>query len=1130
MVKTLQKYFTIPILTVFIFATFFANIVHAQSEDDRLQDYVFTLAEAINDVELVHPEESYKITISKDSQIPIVIDEETSEGYAIINNDKILLNLNNFNVLDEEPIIPENLDDRFQYEMVDSQNIEFTNEALEKIGELLTTKTILLSDHDEEHFFFYFGSSKMLIKKSLISPGNLTLVDDSNEESEEDKQISESEEDKAVQEEDKQTEEKDKQTEEKDSLIVEEESKESETIKSLLPEVNEKDSTTLNSLQATTTSGKYVKINSSKAEVYLNEKASTVVGTVNEGQEFKIIEETPDFIKIQFGNQLGFIRKASITQSDGSSIKNLNTNYTNSSKTFRAINEVIVYDNTSGSLVPMGTIKNNIDYPIVEQTSQDWYRVLLGNRVGYVYRPHIIIKIQEQDKYFQTIYSQTPVVVNRSGGSDVVGYLSGRQEFEILSHIDGFVRIQYSNGIGYVKNSLITASNGYTIKNKNSGYTNSSRFITPIVNVPIYDNSSGKLVSMGTLNKGESYVIVDQSSKDWYRVLFGGRVGYIYKPHVHDPVLSTDKYMTLMYSSVPVVQSNGQVGELKGKGHQFPILSTTSDGFIRIQFGDSVGYVKGSHVSGTQVFVMNDLNPGLANSSKRIKVTKQVNIYSSQSKDSFVTASLNEGVSYPIVQDTSSLWVQVSIGQRLGYVYKADVEYLFDSNDQYFTTARDGVPIHVNGANGDEIVGTLVKGEKYKIFKSISGFVGLKFGDKIGYVRTSEVEPTNGSGLKNIDNGEPLSGNYIQTKVETSVYDNTSGSLVEYAKIKPGQSYPVIRQTSKDWLMVSLGGRIGYVYRPHVKYTSTQYRYIYYDMTLDEMVKKQVNAGAQTDKRYDTYVSKTYINRTSSSSGTVTVDGLNVRGGPGTTYWIVGQLLKGQTIEIYGETNGWLRFRYPKTWKNASPEDVKYYLNPNNFSTASKDYLQFLLLTESMNLDPNEVNNKILTNKGILENKAHAFIEAGRVNHINEIYLISHALLETSNGNSKLATGVLVSSVDGKPVEPKVVYNMYGIGALDSCAVRCGSERAYKEGWFNPEKAIIDGAKWISRGYINNPNYDQNTLYKMRWNPAYAVNNPPTHQYATDIGWAVKQTSRMYELFSLLDNYDMVFDVPQYKK
>ena len=26
----------------------------------------------------------------------------------------------------------------------------------------------------------------------------------------------------------------------------------------------------------------------------------------------------------------------------------------------------------------------------------------------------------------------------------------------------------------------------------------------------------------------------------------------------------------------------------------------------------------------------------------------------------------------------------------------------------------------------------------------------------------------------------------------------------------------------------------------------------------------------------------------------------------------------------------------------------------------------------------------------------------------------------------------------------------------------------------------------------------QNTLYKMRWNPA----NPGTHQYATDINWA----------------------------
>ncbi|MCL6615621.1 MAG: glucosaminidase domain-containing protein, partial [Anoxybacillus ayderensis] len=138
--------------------------------------------------------------------------------------------------------------------------------------------------------------------------------------------------------------------------------------------------------------------------------------------------------------------------------------------------------------------------------------------------------------------------------------------------------------------------------------------------------------------------------------------------------------------------------------------------------------------------------------------------------------------------------------------------------------------------------------------------------------------------------------------------------------------------------------------------------------------------------------------------------------------------------------------------------------------------------------------------------------------------LISHALLETGNGTSALATGVVVSQVDGQPVEPKTVYNMYGIAAYDSCPITCGAEYAYKQGWFTPEAAIIGGAQYIASKYINNPTYKQDTLYKMRWNP----DNPGTHQYATDIGWAVKQVTNIKRLYDLLDRYTLIFDIPVY--
>ena len=85
-----------------------------------------------------------------------------------------------------------------------------------------------------------------------------------------------------------------------------------------------------------------------------------------------------------------------------------------------------------------------------------------------------------------------------------------------------------------------------------------------------------------------------------------------------------------------------------------------------------------------------------------------------------------------------------------------------------------------------------------------------------------------------------------------------------------------------------------------------------------------------------------------------------------------------------------------------------------------------------------------------------------------------------------------------------------------------GPRKAFHEGWTTPEKAIIGGGNIIAQNYIYQ---GQDTLYKMRWNP----DRPGTHQYATDVAWAFKQTTRMYDLYRMIDHYYQVFEVPKYK-
>src|SRR5699024_6944853 len=100
-------------------------------------------------------------------------------------------------------------------------------------------------------------------------------------------------------------------------------------------------------------------------------------------------------------------------------------------------------------------------------------------------------------------------------------------------------------------------------------------------------------------------------------------------------------------------------------------------------------------------------------------------------------------------------------------------------------------------------------------------------------------------------------------------------------------------------------------------------------------------------------------------------------------------------------------------------------------------------------------------------------------------------------------------------------------GAVDSNPINGGAKFAYDQGWTTVNKAIVGGAKFVGQNYVSK---GQSTLYQMRWNPAFAASNKyATHQYASDIGWAAKQTSTMNTLYGLLSSYNIKLNIPKFK-
>ncbi|MFH4935828.1 GW dipeptide domain-containing protein [Staphylococcus cohnii] len=208
-------------------------------------------------------------------------------------------------------------------------------------------------------------------------------------------------------------------------------------------------------------------------------------------------------------------------------------------------------------------------------------------------------------------------------------------------------------------------------------------------------------------------------------------------------------------------------------------------------------------------------------------------------------------------------------------------------------------------------------------------------------------------------------------------------------------------------------------------------------------------------------------------------------------------------------------------WEDATASEIKNAMNSSKLAKDPTQKYQFLRLDKSQNISGTDLD-KLLVGKGILEGQGEAFSEAAKTYNINEVYLVSHALLETGNGTSKLANGGDV--VNNKVVTngAKKYYNMFGIGAVDKDPVKQGFATAKNNGWDTVKKAIVGGAKFIANSYINQ---GQNTLYKMRWNP----DNPGVHQYATDVAWASHNATRIKGFYDSMNKLGKYFDVNTYK-
>lgn len=482
----------------------------------------------------------------------------------------------------------------------------------------------------------------------------------------------------------------------------------------------------------------------------------------------------------------------------------------------------------------------------------------------------------------------------------------------------------------------------------------------------------------------------------------------------------------------------------------------------------------------------------------------------------------------------------------------------------------------------------VINGEKLKLIStSPSSTKGV-----IGYVREKDIETRLHQTVDNEKSVVYLNGTGVIYK---KAWGDQKDILISDASDYKNSAFSIdLTETVGEevWYRGTLNGERAWIQASQfdlLNSYATKYKY-----SLNDLLDVQLSVNPQTDKyrSHDVWVRNTLIDRNNQIAriiGEITGSSVNIRKEPntssaktlvsrGTTFTylgnVTGQDVLGSSVwykieykgkiqyvhsklasaslpyhetnhstshrygylmfsqaEVLHSTKNWSKINLKPTWRTAKVPDVLKYIDPSK-----QDDFQFLDLSSSTGVSKSQLNS-ILEGKGVLHNQGQAYIDANKKYGVNEAYLISHSLLETGNGKSRLASGIEVGLNQDKNLvlvtkdnrsklikdSIKVVYNMYGIGAKDIDPIVLGAIYAYEHGWTSVEKAIIEGAAFVSENYFAR---NQKTLYQMRWNPA----NPGTYQYATDIGWAAKQVAHIKNIYDVLDNPKITLNIPVYTK
>ena len=536
---------------------------------------------------------------------------------------------------------------------------------------------------------------------------------------------------------------------------------------------------------------------------------------------------------------------------------------------------------------------------------------------------------------------------------------------------DNWYKVGYKDFVGYVEAKDIRVL-GDELNQDNVGLISANQ-----LNVRTSPNENGQVI--GTLHKNDKVNVLDKSIDGWYKIDFNGRRAYVSSKYVNlisyknnevktevkkEPIEGTGKVNINTALNVRQASTTNSriIGSLKG-GEKVNIISE-SNGFYKIEFNNSYGYVYSKYISKdgdsekVQVVKQEEVKKEKVDESKKeakatpkaepvvlavrslnktgiVNVSSSLNVRSSASTSSKVIGSLSGNTKVTIIGEEGAFY-KIEYKGSHGYVakeYVKDVTENNNSNQGTQTPEKPSTPestektgivnvssslnVREGASTSSKVIGSLSGNTKVTIVGEEGAFYKIEYKGSHGYVAKEYVKDVTENNNSNQGTQTPEKPSTPESTEKTGIV-NVSSSL----NVREGASTSskVIGSLSGN-TKVTIVGEEGAFYK--IEYKGS-HGYVAKEYIKDVTESNNSNQGTQTPEKPSTpeTTKKTGIVNVSSS--------LNVREGASTSSKVIGSLSGNSKVTIVGEEGAFYKIEFKGSHGYVAKEYVKDVTESNN--------------------------------------------------------------------------------------------------------------------------------------------------------------------------------------------------------